>query len=67
MNYLHTLCKKIAIFLLVDNNSSEKLDSSLELPIIFDDNVKTNSVSSFIADSNLLSSEYDSFTFKLLY
>ena len=35
--------------------------------MIFDDNDKTTSVSFFIADFNLLSSEFDSFTFKLLY
>ena len=40
---------------------------SLELPIIFDDNHKTTSVSLFTADFNLLSCEFDRFTFKLLY
>ena len=44
-----------------------KLVSSLESPIMFDDNLKTSSVSFFIADFNLLSCEFDSFTFKLLY
>ena len=34
---------------------------------IFDDNLKTTSFSFFIADLNLLSCEFDSFTFKLLY
>ena len=35
-------------------------------PIIFDNNLKTISVSFFIADLNLLSCEFDNFTFKLL-
>ena len=39
----------------------------LELPIIFDDIRKTTSFWFFIADFNLLSCEFDSFTFKLLY
>ena len=36
-------------------------------PIMLDDNLKTTSVSFFIADFNLLSCEFDSLTFKLLY
>ena len=36
-------------------------------PIILDDNLKTTLGSFFIADLNLLSCEFDSFTFKLLY
>ena len=36
-------------------------------PIIFDDNLKTTSVSFVIADFNLLSCEFDNFTFKLFY
>ena len=44
-----------------------KMLSSSELPIIFDDNLKTTSVSFFIADLNLLSCEFDSFAFKLMY
>ena len=36
-------------------------------PIILDDNLKTTSVLFFIAGINLLSCEFDSFTFKLLY
>ena len=52
--------------LIVHNNLCEKLVSSLELPIIFDDNLKTILVLFFIADLNLLSYEFDSFTFKLL-
>ena len=35
--------------------------------IIFDDNLKTTSYSFFIADFSLLSCEFDTFTFKLLY
>ena len=49
----------------VKNNWWGKL-VSLSL-ITFDDNLKTTSVSFFIADLNLLSCESDSFTFKLLY
>ena len=37
------------------------------LPIMFDDNLNTTSVSFFIAEFNFLSFEFDSFTFKLLY
>ena len=36
-------------------------------PIILDDNLKTTSVSLFIADYNLLSCEFDNFTFNLFY
>ena len=35
--------------------------------MILDDNLKTTSVSFFIAELNLLSCEFDSFTFQLLY
>ena len=38
--------------------------SSLELPIIFDDNLKITSVSFVIADFNLFSCEFYSFVFK---
>ena len=57
MNYLHKLY----------NNSSGQLVLSSELPIISDHNLKTTSVLFYIADISLLSCEYDSFTFKLLY
>ena len=50
-----------------NNNLWGKFVSSLESPITFDVNLKTTSVSFFIADFNLLSYEFDSFTFKLLY
>ena len=50
---------------LVYNTLWGKLVSSW--PIISDDNLKTTSVSIFIADFNLLSCEFDSFTFKVLY
>ena len=50
---------------LVNYNLRGKL-ASLS-PIISDDNLKTTSVSFFIADFNLLSYEFDNFTFKLLY
>ena len=45
----------------------EKLVLSSELLIVFDDSLKTTSVSFFIADFSLLSCEFDSFSFKLLY
>ena len=51
--------------LLVNNNSCGKLVPSLELAIIFDDSLRTTSVSFFIADLNLSSCEFDSFTFVL--
>ena len=51
--------------LLVNSNCWGK-SASLS-PIIFDDNLKTTLVSVFIADFNLLSCEFDNFTFKLLY
>ena len=48
--------------LLVNNNLWQK---SVSLsPIILDDSLKTTSVSFFIADLDLLSCEFDSFTFK---
>ena len=34
---------------------------------MFDDNLKTTSVLFFVADFDLLSCEFDSFTFKLFY
>ena len=37
------------------------------LPLMFDYSVNTTSVSFFIADFKLLSCEFDSLTFKLLY
>ena len=36
-------------------------------PIIFDDSLKTNSVSFFIAEFSLIFCEFDNFIFKLLY
>ena len=57
--------RRVATCLLVNNNLWRKLVSWS--PIIFDDNLKTTSASFFIADSNLVSYEFDSFTFELLY
>ena len=57
--------RRIETCVLVSNNLRRKLFSLS--PIIFDDNLKTNSVSFVIADFNLLSSEFHSFTFKLFY
>ena len=59
--------RRFATCLLVNNNLCGKLVSSLELPTIFHDSLKTTLVSFFIADFSLLSWEFDSFTFKLLY
>ena len=57
--------RKFETCLLVNNNLWGKLVSLS--PIIFDDNLKTTSVSFFIADFSLLSCEFDSFKFNLLY
>ena len=59
--------RRFATYLLVNKNSCRKLVLSSELPIVFNDNVKTISVLLFIADFNLLSCEFYSFTFKVLY
>ena len=56
--------RRFATYLLVNNNSCRKVVSSLELPIIFDDNLKTILVSFFIAYFHLLTCEFDSSTFK---
>ena len=56
----------IYVNLSLRNNLCEKLASSLELPIIFDDSLSVASVSFFVAGFNLLSSELDNFTFALL-
>ena len=57
--------RRLKTCLLVNNNLWGNLVSLS--PIKFDYNLKTTSVSSFIADFNLLSCEFDGFTFKLLY
>ena len=60
--------KAIRIFetcLSVNNNLWEKLVSLLRM--MFGDNLNTTLVSFFIADFNLLSCEFGSFTFRLLY
>ena len=44
-----------------------KISLIIRLPIIFDDNLKTTSVSFFIANFSWLSCEFDSSKFKLLY
>ena len=51
----------------VNNNLCEKLVSSLELPIRFDERFKVTSVPFFIAEFNLLSWELENFTFKVLH
>ena len=47
-------------YLFVSNNSCGKLPLSLETPTMLGDNLITTSCSFFIADLNLLSSEFDS-------
>ena len=57
--------RRFVTCVLVNNNLCGKL--VLLSPIIFDDNLKTTPVSFFIADFSLLSCDFDSFTYKLLY
>ena len=59
--------QRFVTFLLVNNNLRRKLVSSSELPIIFDDSLKTTPILFLIAYINLLSCESDRFTFELLY
>ena len=56
-----------ATCLSVNNNLCGKLVSSSELPFLFDDNLKTTSVSFFIEKFDLLSCAFVSFTLKLFY
>ena len=65
--WLAKALRRFATSLLVKNNYCVKSVSSSELPMIFDDNHKITSDSLFMADFNLLSCEFDNFTFKLLY
>ena len=61
------IAKALGIFqtgLSINNSLCGKLVSSLEFPIKM---VEVNSVSYFIPDFNLWSSELDKFTFKMLY
>ena len=58
---------KLETCLAVNNGSFGKLVLSLEPRTIFDDRFRADSVVFFIPDFNLLSSEVDSFPFKLLY
>ena len=51
----------------VNNNLFEKLVSSLEHPLKFDERRKVTSVPFFNADFNLLSYKLDNFTFNVLY
>ena len=50
---------------LVNNNLCEKLVSSLNFPIKFDETLKAASVPFLIPDFNLLSWELDNFTFNV--
>ena len=65
--WLAKALRRFATCLLVKNILCGKLVSSSELSVIFDDNLKITSVSLFIANFNLLSCEFDNFTFKLLH
>ena len=51
----------------VSNSSCGKLVLSIELPIMLGYNLTTTSFSFFIADFNLLSCEFNNFTFTLFY
>ena len=65
-----TFVKGLRIFetwVLVNNNLCEKLVSSLELSMKFDERFKVTLVTFFIADFNFLSCELDNFTFKVLF
>ena len=53
-------------FVSVNNSLLEKLVSSLEFPVKFDERFKVTSVPFFILDFNILSWELDNFTFKVL-
>ena len=59
--------QRFAPCLLVDTNLWGKWVSLSELRIIFDDNLKTTSALFFTVDFNLLSYQFDCFTFKLLH
>ena len=65
INDLQRLYEDLQDLLLVNSSLRGNLVSLS--PIIFDDSLKTTSASIFIADFNLLSLGFDSFTFKLLY
>ena len=62
---LEKALRRFSTCLSVSNNLWGKLVSSW--PTIFNDNLKNSPVSLFIAEFNLLSCEFDSFTFKLFY
>ena len=66
MSHLQSLHEFLKL-VLVNNNFCEKLVSSLELPIKFDERFKVTSVPFFMSDFNLLSYELDNFTFNALY
>ena len=53
MSYFAKALRILETCLSVNNNSYGKLSLSLELSIMFDDNLKTISISFFIADFNL--------------
>ena len=59
--WLAKVLRRFETYLLVSNHLCGKLVSLSELPIIFDNSLKTTSVSFFIADFHLLSCEFDSF------
>ena len=58
---------KSQICVLVNNNLCGNLISSLELPIIFNERFRVNSVPFFSPDFNLLICELDNYIFQVLY
>ena len=65
---MQKLCEALKlVYLLVNNNLCGKLFSSVESPTTPDESFKVTSVPFFGPDFNLLSCEFDSFIFEVLY
>ena len=70
MNYLQNFYEDLKpVYLLINNNLCRKLVSSIELPIIFDNNLNVIPLSFFFFDGdfNLFNCESENFTFTLSY
>ena len=67
MNHLQKLYDFLKFSLSVNGGLCEKLVSSLEFPIKFDQRFKVSSVPLFIANFNLLCCKLDNFTFNVSY
>ena len=71
MNYLQNFYEDLKpVYLLINNNLCRKLASSIELPIIFDNNLNVIPLSFlffFDGDFNLFNCESENFTFTLSY